>query len=345
MALENVLVYRILTGDTTYPYTGNFTIGVAGKITIDDSNGSGDAIFGDFTHTGGADVPDQNVTASTVTGINIGDTVDLRYKYTYTGSDGSSGTIHFTATNSALNYGSLFVSDTQLTPGVTYRYRRFNTDGAAPYNSLVPCFARGTRIETARGDIAVEDLTVGDSVQTADNGLQVVRWIGRAQVDALHLTMHPKLRPVRIAKGALGEGLPKRMLVVSPQHRILVRSRIAERIFNAEEVLVPAIKMLDLDGVDLDETCDGVEYFHLLFDRHEVIFSEGAATESLFCGPVIMQGLAQAARDEVLALFPELAEVVPKPARPFAQKAAQVSDLIGRHSTHGRDMQPLSAKP
>ena len=106
MALENALVYNFVTGDNTYPHSGAFTIGVAGQITIDDSNGSDDALFGDLTHTGGADAGDQDVTATTVAGISLGDTVDLRYKYTYTGSDGSSGTIFFIATN-GLAKGSL----------------------------------------------------------------------------------------------------------------------------------------------------------------------------------------------------------------------------------------------
>lgn len=73
MAVETVLVYNFASGDNTYPHTGNFTISVGGQVSIDDSNGSGDTLFGDFTHTGGADVPDQDVTASTVSGINVGD--------------------------------------------------------------------------------------------------------------------------------------------------------------------------------------------------------------------------------------------------------------------------------
>ncbi len=89
MAIENALVYNLASGDDTYPHSGNFTIGVAGQISIDDSNRVDDAIFGDVIHTGGADAPDQDVTATTVAGIGIGDTVDLRYKYPVTGSGGS----------------------------------------------------------------------------------------------------------------------------------------------------------------------------------------------------------------------------------------------------------------
>jgi len=64
MALQNLTVYRINSGDSTYPHFGNFTIVDAGSIVIDDSNGLRDAEFGDFTHTGGSDAPDQDVTSS-----------------------------------------------------------------------------------------------------------------------------------------------------------------------------------------------------------------------------------------------------------------------------------------
>ncbi|MFT5742966.1 MAG: hypothetical protein ACI86S_001028 [Paracoccaceae bacterium] len=149
MSLQNVLIYNFASGDSTYPHSGSFTVGVAGQVTIDDSNGVGDALFGDYTHTGGADTNDQDVTASSVAGVNVGDTIDLRYQYTITGSDGSSGNIHFIATNSTSNYGPLFVSDFPLTEGVTYTFGSFNTDGAAPYSSLVPCFTAAPKSRRA----------------------------------------------------------------------------------------------------------------------------------------------------------------------------------------------------
>lgn len=132
MANETLQGYSFASGDNTYPHSGNFTIGVVGSISLDDSDGIDDAIFGNFTHTGGADNADQNVSASTFAGINVTDTdsVDLRYKYTFTGSDGLSGMIYFVATNFTANYGSLFMSDTPLNSGVTYTFGAFNTDEA-----------------------------------------------------------------------------------------------------------------------------------------------------------------------------------------------------------------------
>ena len=341
MALENALVYRILTGDDTYPHSGNFTVGVAGKITIDDSDGNDDGTFGDFTHTGGADEPDQDVTASTVAGINIGDTVDLRYKYTVTGSDGSSGTVYFIASNGAANYGPIMVSDFPLDPSVTYTFGTFNTDGAAPYSSLVPCFGKGTRIETKTGPFPVERLRVGDPVRTVDHRYQPVRWIGSRKLDMVDLAMQPNLLPIRIAKGALGPDTPNRDLLVSPQHRVLVRSRIAQRMFKTGEILIPANKLLELDGVSVAKGTKQVEYFHLLFDQHQIIFSDGAVTESLFTGPEAMKAVGKDARMEIVALFPEIfaQSYAAKCARPIPEKGKKMFRLVTRHADNRQALQ------
>lgn len=341
MAIENALVYRILSGDTTPLHNGNFSIGVAGKVTIDDSNGIGDSVFGDLTHTGGGDVPDQDVSSSTVTGINVTDTIDLRYKYTFTGSDGSSGTIFFIATNGLNNYGSLVVSDTQLDPAVTYTFGTFNTDGATNYSNIVPCFGKGTQIATDCGLVAVEQLQLGDQVRTLDHGFQPVRWIGSRKIDQIDLAIQPKLYPVQIAKGALGPDTPNRDMLVSPQHRVLVRSRIAQRMFDTDEILIPANKLVGLPGVHVVGDVKEVEYFHLLFDAHQIIFSDGAMTESLFTGPEAMKGFSKAARREIKTLFPEVfaPEHEPRMARPIPEKGRMMRRLVMRHAANRQALQ------
>lgn len=341
MALQNMLVYRINSGDSTYPHFGNFGIEIAGSITIDDSNGSRDWEFGDDTHTGGSDVPDQDVTQSSVAGISIGDTVDSRYQYTFTGSDGSSGNIYFLATNEANNYGPLIVSDTPLNPGVTYTFGTFNTDGAVAYNNLVTCFTTGTLIDTANGAVAVEALSVGDLVRTLDDGLQPVRWIGVRGLDAIDLRLNPRLRPVRIAAGALGDGKPARDLVVSPQHRVLVRSRIARRMFDNDETLVPAGKLIGLPGVTVDDGARDVTYFHILFDAHQIVFSEGAATESLYLGTEALKAVSGPARAEIGALFPFIfqPDYEPVPVRPIPPSGRLMRKLVSRHARNRHPVQ------
>lgn len=170
-----------------------------------------------------------------------------------------------------------------------------------------PCFTRGTMIDTPQGRVAVENLLPGDLVLTRDHGAQPLRWIGSRKLSGALLTLFGDMRPIRIRAGALGRKVPAADLVVSPQHRVLVRSRIAERMFGESEVLVAAKQLLVVDGVDIVQDMAEVEYFHLLFDSHEIVMSNGAETESLFTGPQALKALGAAARREILTLFPELA--------------------------------------
>ena len=178
----------------------------------------------------------------------------------------------------------------------------------------VPCFAAGTLIATPKGPRAVETLQVGDLVTTADHGPQAIRWIKARHVQRWALAAAQKLRPVRIRAGALGTdalgaSCPATDLLVSPQHRMLVRSRIAERMFETAEVLVAAKHLVGLPGIALAEDLSEVTYVHFLCDRHEVVFANGAPTESLYAGPMAMKALGDEAVTEILTLFPELAQM------------------------------------
>ncbi len=173
----------------------------------------------------------------------------------------------------------------------------------------VPCFTAGTMIATPGGLRKVEDLRVGDLVMTADNGAQAIRWIKARRVHRWALSATERLRPVRIKAGALGAGCPEVDLLVSQQHRMLVRSRIAERMFEADEVLVAAKHLIGLPGIEVAEDVADVTYLHFLCDRHEVVFANGAPTESLYAGPMAMKALGEAAVAEILGLFPELGQM------------------------------------
>lgn len=169
------------------------------------------------------------------------------------------------------------------------------------------CFTTGTKIATPKGPVAIEHLRVGDLVETADHGACPIRWIGSSRVGSLSLANNPKQRPIRIRVGALGRGLPQADLLVSPQHRILVQSRILERMVGAKEGLVAAKHLLGMPGVEVADDVTVVTYWHFMFDRHEIVFAEGAAAESLFTGPVALKSVSAESRDEILSLFPELA--------------------------------------
>ncbi|MBC9247755.1 Hint domain-containing protein [Paracoccus sp. 11-3] len=205
--------------------------------------------------------------------------------------------------------------------------------------AFVPCFVTGTLIETDQGQCRVETIAVGDLVMTRDHGLQPVRWRSSRRIGPDELRTNPKLLPIRIAAGALGANQPSRDLLVSPQHRILVRSAIARRMFGADELLVPARQLLDLPSVSIVQDAHDVTYVHLMFDHHEVLMSNGAQTESLYPGPQALAALGEKAEQEIMTIFPWLssADACFGPARAFAT-GLRARKLIDRHIRHNRPL-------
>ena len=131
-----------------------------------------------------------------------------------------------------------------------------------------PCFASGTRIATSRGDVAVEDILVGDEVRTVSGALRPVVWAGSRFVDLARHTNPDLVRPVRIAAGALDTNVPSRDLVVSPDHNLFI-----------EGVLIPAKCLVNGTTVTSLDVA-GVRYHHIELDSHDVILAEGAAAET-----------------------------------------------------------------
>ena len=171
--------------------------------------------------------------------------------------------------------------------------------------NILICVARGTMIATPDGDVAVEALGPDDPVLTADGRVVPVRWIGSRRIGKDELDREPSLRPIRIRTGALGPGRPSRELRVSPQHRVALDDWRSELFFGEPFVLAPAKGLLNDGSVSVDRDCEEVEYFHILFDRHEIILTEGLPTESFYPGSYALAELDRAVLDELLALFPE----------------------------------------
>ena len=207
---------------------------------------------------------------------------------------------------SAALLGADPIQSIQLTGVISNTYAGLYFEREVVDIVTVPCFAAGTMIRTPAGDVAIETLRVGELVMTLDGGPQPVRWIGSRKLTVADLEERPNLRPIRIKAGVLGKGVPTTDLVVSPQHRILVRSKIAQRLFGVDEVLVAVKQLLLIDGIDVVANQDGIEYFHFLFDNHQVVISNGAETESLYTGPEALKSVGPVAQEEIFAIFPEL---------------------------------------
>lgn len=183
-----------------------------------------------------------------------------------------------------------------------------NVTGTATFRNIeniVPCFTPGTLIATPQGERAVETLRVGDKIVTRDDGLQEIRWIGHRRMDWADLAASPHLKPILIQQGALGNGLPERDMMVSPNHRMLVANERTALYFDEHEVLVAAKHLVNHRGVHPIESI-GTTYIHFMCDRHQVVLANGAWTESFQPGDQTLKGMGNAQRNEIFELFPYL---------------------------------------
>lgn len=158
------------------------------------------------------------------------------------------------------------------------------------------CFASGTKITTSRGDVAVEDMTPGDHVLSKDNGLMTLRAIGRVRIGRQILRWNPDIRSVVVPTGVLDNQKPLRL---SPAHRVFMEGASAESLFGTSEVLIPAGRLVGYAGIHVDMSDRPVTYFHLLFDTHEIIQSDGCWSESLFLGDTAHAAIASAIRWQI----------------------------------------------
>ncbi len=161
----------------------------------------------------------------------------------------------------------------------------------------VPCFVAGTLIATPDGERRAEWLQPGDLVLTKDEGAQPVRWVGTRSVPA-----KGDFAPIHIRANTFGE---HRDLLVSPLHRILIKDNLAELLFGETEVLIAARDLVN-DRSVLRREGEKVTYVHLMFDRHQVVFSEGLETESYLPGPQTSKSFESDFINEICAIFPEL---------------------------------------
>ena len=196
--------------------------------------------------------------------------------------------------------------------------------GAAPDGGVI-CFTPGTMIATPDGPRRIETLREGDRVQTKDNGAQEVCWIGSRRMTGARLFAMPKLRPIRIRPGALGIERPDQELVVSPEHRMLVRGAVARALFNTPEVLVRAQDLVNGSTIAVDNALREVTYVHLLLPGHEVIWANGVETESFHPASASLQSLEASDRARLMQMLPGLAHN-PHDYGPYARRNLSQSE-------------------
>lgn len=183
-------------------------------------------------------------------------------------------------------------------------YQILGTD--EPDDPITICFVKGTTIRCATGDVLIEDLQAGDMVRTSKGNLSEIRWIGRRVLNGIDITNNPHLKPIRIKKDALGRNSPSKDLLVSPQHRMLLDGWRVDLLFEQTEVLAAAKHLVNDNSILVENSNDTVEYFHILFDTHQIIYANDALSESFHPGEWAMESLDTAVREEVFELFPQL---------------------------------------
>lgn len=144
---------------------------------------------------------------------------------------------------------------------------------------VLVCFLSGTLIATPDGETPVEALRPGDLVLTAAGQPMPLRWIGSRRISAAEAGSNPDLRPVILPAHSFGPGLPARDLGLSPAHRIAFDGWRVELHFGCPRVLVPAAHLCPAIAHRAPPGA-AFDYYHLLLDRHELVLSNGLATES-----------------------------------------------------------------
>jgi hypothetical protein len=134
------------------------------------------------------------------------------------------------------------------------------------------CYARGTLLRTPDGELPVERLRLGRQVITLVEGQHVPRpvtWLGHRRIT---LTNHPRpetVAPIRIRKDAFADGVPRRDLVVSPDHAIFIQG-----------TLICARQLVNGSTIRQEFDWTAVDYYHVELERHAILLAEGLPAES-----------------------------------------------------------------
>jgi Hint domain len=258
-----------------------------------------------------------------ITGFEVGDKINIYGQ--------SSNAIIKTGSTTAGDYTLTTTADGSLDFTGNYNGEHFVisaytfSGGVGTQITLAACYRRGTRIQTATGEAPIETLRIGDHLMTLCGVTRPIRWIGRRHYSGMATQNNREVLPIRICAGAMGAGLPRRDLWVSPEHSMWI-----------EGLLVPANALVNGVSVIQEEEVDDVAYFHIEFDSHDVIFAEGTPSESfvdddsrenfdnaeeyrklypdavaepaLFCAPRVEEGVSlEAIRQQIREYVGELA--------------------------------------
>jgi hypothetical protein len=267
------------------PLSGNGTILVTGGADFVDSSPTGvttnTIAFGPtvsgVTNIAYLDTPGTAGFAGVIANFGPGDNIDLGSAFLPTPTSASNISLSFNGgilsifdtVNGTVYTDMLTISGT--VPGTFSAALGTMPDGSTGIVlSDVPCFAAGSRILTSHGQVAVEDIKVGDKVLTFRDGAEAeVIWVGHRTIDLARHAMPEKVRPIRILAGAFGEGLPERDLRLSPDHALFIDGHLIEA-----KTLVNGVTVIE------EMATRFVTYHHVELANHDIMLAEGLAAES-----------------------------------------------------------------
>lgn len=196
-------------------------------------------------------------------------------------------------------------------------------------NASIACFVSGAMIATPGGSRAVETLSEGDLVLTGDRGPQPIIWRAQEQAPGYGATA-----PIAIEKGALGPEMPRQRLLLSRQHRVLIRSPIAHRMYGQHELFVSAHGLQKVPGCTSKGFMQPCTFHHLMLAEHAILMANGLPVESFLPGPEAIRALSVADRERLRACL-ERHGRSHSLCRPQA-RGRKLERLLARHLKNGK---------
>ncbi len=227
------------------------------------------------------------------------------------------------------------VSYTEIDSGNvhTYDFDPLTGDTRLLYSDLdsVPWFCQGTTLMTAQGDQPVDWIGPGDMVMTRDHGFQPVLWVARTIIPASELETRPKLRPIKIAAQSIDAQTPAQDLLLSSEHRILLKSPQIELLFGTDEAFAPLKAITNGNDIAQCQPRHDLSYYHVLFQNHEIVLAEGLWVESFFPGKMALASLPAKKQAQIRGLLGTKADTM-KTAR-LCLKPWEVNLLVPQNTT------------
>ncbi|WP_156678504.1 Hint domain-containing protein [Sphingomonas profundi] len=221
------------------------------------------------TINGSIDLPGSVVQ---VPSISIAGVTSVGAQGTYLGYSAASGGnyVYYFAVTAAniITPVVIGVTGAPALPALNVATPVLNANVTAPIGPNTPCYAAGTLIRTVRGEVAVEDLAIGDEVITASGGRRPIIWLGHRRTDCAGHPEPELVQPIRITANAVAPGMPARDLRISPDHALFF-----------DTVLVQA-RFLVNGSTILRENVDAVTYWHVELETHDILVAENMPSES-----------------------------------------------------------------